>query len=234
MISVIITGAGNGSRFGCDKLLTPIEKKPLIVRTVEQFDKVNKINEIIVVTQKNKIKELNQIFKKNNLKVTLVEGGKTRYISAYNGIKHCRGKYVVIHDGARPLTPTKIIDRVCDEVIKHHAVITAVEAYTSVKITKCTLSMKNPSDLFVEKNLKRSKTWLAQTPQAYKKDIIYAAYEKAIATNSNGMDDSELVGATGIKVKIIPGDTVNMKVTYPLDMIIARELYKASNGGANV
>lgn len=231
MISAIIAAAGNGSRFGREKLLELIEGEPLIIRTVEQFYKAKNIDEIIVVASKKNYKIFQDYFKKNNLKVKLVKGGTTRYISAYNGVKASKGEFSVIHDGARPLVPTWLIDNVCEEVKKHYAVMTAIETYTCVKQSEDFSCIRESLDLFVQDNLPRAKAWLGQTPHAFKKEIILEAYKKAIKKKSNGMDDCELVSESGVKVKIVPGDQINIKVTYPTDLIIARCFYKEAQNG---
>lgn len=223
MISAIITCAGNHSRFGSNKLLANLGGKPVFIRTLEQFDKVKKIDEIIVPVRKSDRKIYQKLIKKERLKAKLVEGGEQRYVSAYNGLKLSKGEFIIIHDGARPLVPVWLINKIVKEVKKYQAVMAAVEVHTCVKYVE---------GLWVKKCLPRAKTWLGQTPQAFKKEIILQAYEKAIKEKEfNGMDDCELVSNLGIKVKIVPGDWQNIKITVPFDFLIARQLLRRIRKG---
>lgn len=219
MISAVITCAGNGNRFGKDKLFALIDKEPVFIKTLRQFLRTKEVDEVILVVRKDTRKKFAKWLKKFKIKVKLVEGGSERFNSAYNGVKASRGDYVLIHDGARPLATTKLIKRVIEGMKKHQAVMTAVETTTCVKLV-------NPQSLEVEQCLERQKSWLGQTPHGFKREIILKAYEKAIKGEIKGMDDCELVRKTGVGVKVIPGEWTNKKVTLPTDLNIVRQWYK--------
>ena len=226
MISAIITCAGNHSRFGKNKLLAVLEGKPVFVRALEPFQQSKKVDEIIVPIRKNDRKIYEKLIRKHGLKAKLVIGGDQRYTSAYNGVKASKGEFILVHDGARPLVPVWLIDKIVREVKKHQAVMAAVEPHTCVKFV---------NDFFVKECLSRSNTWLGQTPQAFKREIILEAYEKAIKDKEfNGMDDCELVSKLGTKVKIVPGDRANIKITTPSDLIIAEHFLKMKKEERNV
>ncbi|MCX6817068.1 MAG: IspD/TarI family cytidylyltransferase [Candidatus Beckwithbacteria bacterium] len=219
MISAIITCAGNSTRFGKEKLFKLIKGEPVFIRTVKQFIQVKEIGEIVVVVRKNTRKKFEKWLKKFKLAPKIVEGGEERYVSAYKGVKVSQGDYVLIHDGARPLVSTKLINQVIQAVKKYQAVMTAVETTTSVKLI-------NPQKMEVEQCLERQKSWLGQTPHGFKKEIILQAYEKAIRGEICGMDDCELVRKTGVKVKVVPGEWTNKKITLPSDLEIIRNWSK--------
>ncbi len=219
MISAVITCAGNGDRFGKDKLFALIDKEPVFIKTLRQFLRTKEVDEVILVVRKDTRKKFAKRLKKFKIRVKLVEGGSERFISAYNGVKASRGDYVLIHDGARPLATTKLIKRVIKGLKKHQAVMTAVETTTCVKLI-------NPQSLEVEQCLERQKSWLGQTPHGFKREIIIKAYEKAIKGEISGMDDCELVRKTGVRVKVVPGEWTNKKVTLPTDLNIVRQWYK--------
>lgn len=210
MISAIITCAGNGTRFGSDKLFAKIKNKTIFIYTLENFVKAKKIDEIIVSVRQDNLKKFQKLAKEANIKVKFVIGGSQRFISALNGLAAAQGEFVVIHDGARPIVSPDLIDQVVTEVKKHNAVMTAIPPHVSIKYS---------TDGFISDHPPRSLTWMAQTPQAYRKDIIKKAYEMAITNNQHeGCDDSELVGHIGIPVKIIPGEFNNLKITLPQDL----------------
>lgn len=216
MISAVITCAGNHARFGKNKLLVELGGKPVFIRTLEQFEKSKKIDEIIVAVRKSDEDIFAGLIKKEGLKVKLVEGGAERYISAYNGVRIVKGKYVLIHDGARPLVPVWLIDKIAEEMGKYEAVMAAVETDTCIKYV---------DDFVVKKCLARAKTWLGQTPQGFKKETILKAYENVITNGDNsGLDDCEIVSKMGVKVRVVQGDKANIKITTPLDLKIAEKL----------
>lgn len=226
MISAIITCAGNGCRFGHNKLMANLAGKPVFIRTLEKFSMAKSIKEIIVAVRQDEMLNYKKAIKEAGLKVKVVIGGEQRHISSLNAIKKSKGKYVVIHDGARPLVSVSLIEKVCQEVLKHEAVMTAVEAHTCVK---------HVQNYYVKKCLPRSCTWLGQTPQAFSKNLILKAYKKALKDKSfNGMDDCEFVSNIGVRVKIIKGEDSNLKITFPHDLIVARHLFKKSQEGKNV
>lgn len=219
MISVVITAAGNSTRFGENKLLLDIGGKPLIIRTVEQFAKCTKINEIIVSTRKQDIPAYESLFEKYNLEVKVVEGGIERIESIYNGIKASRGDIILTHDGARPLTPVWLIEALIKAVEENGAAMTAVPPTATVKFAE--------DDLMIQHSLARETTWIAQTPQGFTREILISSMESAINKKYYiATDDSEIVALQGHKVKIVPGDDSNIKVTHKSDIIIANEIFK--------
>lgn len=219
MRSVVITAAGNSTRFGENKLLLEIAGKPIIIRTVEQFAKCHLIDEIIVATRKQDILYYQELFKKSDLNVKVVEGGSERIESMYNGSRASCGEIILTHDGARPLTPVWLIDNLIQAVEKYGAAMTAIPPTATIKHAE--------ADLLIRCSLPRATTWIAQTPQGFKRDILLNSLESAINQKYFvATDDSEIVAMHGHQVKIVPGDPVNIKVTVKSDLVIAAELFK--------
>lgn len=216
MVSVVITAAGNSTRFGEDKLLFLLGGKPVLIRTLIPFQKSNKVDEIVVATKREDIENYKKIVKRAGLKAKLVEGGPERLISAYNAAKATKGDIIITHDGSRPLTPVWLIDKLINQTKKYRAVMTAIPPTATIKYAE---------GFIIKKSLLRSKTWIAQTPQGFRRELILGAYEQAIKEKYFvATDDSELVTRLGKKVRIIPGDPVNIKITFPSDLIIAEKL----------
>ncbi|PIY69528.1 2-C-methyl-D-erythritol 4-phosphate cytidylyltransferase [Candidatus Roizmanbacteria bacterium CG_4_10_14_0_8_um_filter_39_9] len=221
-ISVILTAAGNGSRIGKHKILMLIKGKPLIWYTLKHFSRVKKIDEIIVVAKQEDFKKLHSIAKDVGVSIKTVEGGSERIISEYNGIIASKGDLILAHDGCRPFPPPHVIESVIDAVLKYPAVTVGVHPTTSVKYS---------TGAYVKKSFVRKNTWLGQTPQGFKREIILNALKRAIKRKYFiPTDDAELVANMGIRVRIVEGDEVNIKVTQPNDVYIAErilEVYKA-------
>lgn len=225
MISAVINCAGNGCRFGRNKMLAKINGEPLLAHTVRQFKKSKKIDEIVVTAQKKDIPKYKKILKKVDGQVKVVVGGTERAISAYNGVRKARGEIVLIHDGARPFVPVWLIDKVAEETLKTGAVMAAVMANTCIKLIE---------DHWVKDSLPRHKTWLGQTPHGFRRELILKAYKRAMKEGFLCLaDDCELVMRLGEKVKVVPGDEINIKITVPHDLFIARKIWKNLNGEAN-
>lgn len=219
MISVVITAAGNSTRFGDNKLLSDIAGKPVIVRTVEQFAKHKRVDEIVLATRKQDIEPYERLFKGHHLDVKLVEGGKERIESLYNGVLASKGSIILAHDGARPLTPVWLIDNLVKAVEEHGAAMTAVPPTATIKYAG--------EDLIIQRSLARDTTWIAQTPQGFRRDILLGALKAAIEKKYFvATDDSEIVAMHGHKVKIVVGDYVNLKVTVKSDLAIANEMFR--------
>jgi 2-C-methyl-D-erythritol 4-phosphate cytidylyltransferase len=222
MRSLVITAAGNSTRFGENKLLLEICGKPIIVRTVEQFAKSSQIDETIVAARKHEIPHYQQLFKQFDLDVKVVEGGNERIESLYNGVTASKGDIILTHDGARPLTPIWLIQNLIEAVEMNGAAMTAVPPTATIKYAE--------EDLMIRHSLPRATTWIAQTPQGFRRDILLSSLESAISEKYFvATDDSEIVAMHGHPVKIVPGDPVNMKITVKSDWVIAKELFIEAN-----
>lgn len=222
LISAIITAAGNGTRMKTHKILMPINGKPVLWHTLSRFKKAKSIDEIIVVIKKKDEKIVKKIAKDLSMKIIIAFGGKERVDSLLSGIKSSTGSIIITHDGCRPFTPVSLINKVVAEAQKHKSVMTAINPTATVKLGK-----KN----FIEKSFPRVNTWIAQTPQGFRKEILLRAIELAKKNKYNEpTDDSELVVRfTGEKVFIIHGDDINIKITYPKDTYIAEKILEVQS-----
>ena len=173
MVSVVITAAGSSTRFGENKLLLEIAGKPMIVRTVEQFAKCSKLDEIIVATRKQDIPVYQELFTRYNLSVLVVEGGSERIESVYKGVQATRGNIILTHDGARALTPVWLIENLIKAVEEYGAAMTAVPPTATIKYAE--------DDLIIQRSLARATTWIAQTPQGFRRDILLSSLESILS-----------------------------------------------------
>lgn len=222
MISLLITAAGNSTRFGENKLLMDIGGKPLIVRTVEQFISCSQVDEIVVATRQQDLLTYQKLFETYRLNVKVVEGGKERIESLYSALKASQGEIVITHDGARPFTPLWLIENLIQAIQEHGCAMTAVPPTATIKYAE--------EDLMIRQSLDRRTTWIAQTPQGFKRHILLDALKRAMDQKYFvATDDSEIVAIYGYPVKIVPGDPINMKVTLKSDAAIANETWSTLN-----
>lgn len=211
-VSAILTCAGKGTRFGGNKLLVSLDGMSVIERTVRCF-MVPIIDEIIVTVDEDNEPEYRRILlEEADLPVRIVRGGRLRHLSAMNGLKETVGDIVVVHDGVRPFVTPEMIENVVAAAKECGAAMLGTPSTVQVKIVD--------EESFVEGSLHRSQSWLGQTPQAFRRDLLESAYRSAEMSNADRIsDDAELVAEfTGNPVKIIEGHANNIKITTPQDL----------------
>ncbi|AOT71128.1 2-C-methyl-D-erythritol 4-phosphate cytidylyltransferase [Geosporobacter ferrireducens] len=223
MNSAIILAAGKGSRMKAElnKQYLVLKDKPIIAHTITVFENCPLIDEIILVINP----EEEEICKKRILdrfkykKITkLIGGGAERQRSVHNGLNVVdpRSQIVLVHDGARPLVTSKIIERCVKGAQAFGAVSAGVPIKETIKIMT--------KDRFVQYTPKREDVWITQTPQAFQLEIIKKAHDFAILHEILGTDDAMLVEHMGEKVRMVEGDYENIKITTPEDLIAAEAI----------
>jgi 2-C-methyl-D-erythritol 4-phosphate cytidylyltransferase/2-C-methyl-D-erythritol 2,4-cyclodiphosphate synthase len=212
----IITSAGKGTRMNSkiNKVLLTLTNKTVIEETIEVFENCNEIDEIIFVGNDDNIDSLKQITEKNQYKKVkkIIEGGKERQDSVYNGIKAADASdddIILIHNGANPLVDEKTIIECINRAKEHGASVAALPAKDTIKEVE---------DGFVTKTLDRNKLWQMQTPQAIKYSLAKEAFEKAYNDSYYGTDDVGLVERLGKTVKIVECNKENIKLTTEQDL----------------
>lgn len=221
MNSVIIVAAGSGKRMNTDinKQFIKLNGKEMIARTIEVFINNKNIDEIVVCIREEEkdffIKNIVDKYNFNNIKIAY--GGKERQDSIYNGLKEVSTScnIVLIHDGARPFVDSQTIDKSIQVAREKKAVVVGVPAKDTIKVVE---------DGVIKETPKRSKLWLAQTPQVFDYNIIMRAYQEAYKNNYYGTDDSMLVEYIGQSVSMVMGSYENIKITCPEDLDFAKEI----------
>ncbi|HHU68846.1 MAG TPA: 2-C-methyl-D-erythritol 4-phosphate cytidylyltransferase [Thermoanaerobacterales bacterium] len=217
--AAVIPIAGKGRRMGTQtsKQFLKLKNKPVIVHTVEAFLGVKEINQIILVADEKEMQFCREeiINKYGFGDVILVPGGEKRQDSVYNGLRFCKPQtdFVIIHDGVRPLISKKLIIDVLNNACVYGACCAAVPVKDTIKIID--------KGHYIVSTPDRDILWAAQTPQAFKYDLIMEAHERARASGFIGTDDASLVEKMGEKVKIIEGSYENIKITTPDDLKFA-------------
>jgi len=214
-ITGIILTAGNSTRYGKDKNknLEFLKKKRVIEYSIDAFDKNQYIKDIALVVKEEELPIFNTIIKKIdiNKKLYIVIGGNTRSESVYNAITKIKSDIVIIQDGARPLIKQKYINECIETILKEQiqGVTIAVKSKDTIKIVDCNNMVVNSTN--------RNYTWIIQTPQCFYREILLDSYNK-INDFSNITDDCMVLESNNYKVKLIPGEYTNIKLTTPEDM----------------
>jgi len=210
---VIVVAAGRSLRFGPNKQMVSISGKSVLDRTLECLEKHHEVDEIILVLNKETPIERYRI---NYSKVRkVVEGGPKRQdsmIAGFREIKPDPESLVLIHDGARPLVKQSLVSR----IIK-----TAKEKGAAVPVVPVQDTVKSVKDQTVKKTLNRKELYRCQTPQGFRYSVLKPALDKALKEGYRANDEASLVERMGHKVRTVPGDYKNIKITYPEDIKIA-------------
>lgn len=216
-VTVIILAAGMGSRMGLgyNKIFFDF-KKPLICYTIDAFEKNDDVDEIIIVSAKGEEEKFANILNKQNYQkiLKMVEGGETRQDSSRIGVENSDSDIIIVHDGARPFTNSKIISNSIENAKKFGAAIVAVPCKDTIKLAK--------KEDIIKKTVDRSKLWMAQTPQTFQSDIILKAHQDAKENDFIGTDEASLVERMGGEVKLVMGSYDNIKVTTEEDLLLAQ------------
>lgn len=209
--SVIITAGGTSSRYGNkNKLVELINGKTVIEHTISAFLGFENITQIIIPTNKGIKEEFEHLLTDNRVKI--VEGGETRQCSVCNALQYVTNKYVIIHDGARPLIKEGLVSLVMDSVLEHSAV--------SV-MTKTTDTIKEVDENgVIIKTIDRAKLYNTQTPQAFMTGLIKDAHNKL--KNRTFTDDASMLEELNIPVHIVIGSYTNIKITTKSDLDFAK------------
>lgn len=225
-VVAIVLAAGQGKRMNNDiqKQYLLLHGKPILYYSLNAFES-SFVDEVIIVVGKGEIEYCQEeIINKYGFQkvVSIVEGGKERYHSVYQGllaINYCN--YVMIHDGARPFVDQSILERAVQGVKKYNACVVGMPVKDTIKIVN--------ENNFAVHTPKREQTWMIQTPQSFSYEIIKKAYtyliERETELLAKGLsitDDAMVLEITGeVSVKIVEGSYKNIKITTPEDLKIA-------------
>lgn len=224
--SAVIAAGGSGTRMGGNvpKQFVRIGGIPIIVRTLLKFETCSDIDEIIVVVRDCDIETVKILL--NEYKITkltrIVKGGATRQASVLNGINAASGRFVFIHDAARPFVTPEQISEVVNETHRFGAAALGVPIKDTLKIVK--------KDGMISETVDRENKYSIQTPQGFEIEMIRAAHREAERKGVSVTDDCALAELSGASVKVVEGSSLNIKLTTPEDIILAEGILNSEKG----
>jgi 2-C-methyl-D-erythritol 4-phosphate cytidylyltransferase len=195
--------------------------EPLIIRSLRTLQAAPVVDQIILAVPSADIEycEKEIVLQYRFTKVTkVVAGGAERQDSVRQALAQIPSDtdIVLIHDAVRPFITQRMIDEVVAIARKEGAAIIALPMRDTVKQVR--------PDRVIERTVDRTSLWLAQTPQAFRRDWIDTAHRKAQAEGVRATDDAFLVEWLGHSVTVIEGSGENIKVTRPEDMVIGEAI----------
>jgi 2-C-methyl-D-erythritol 4-phosphate cytidylyltransferase / 2-C-methyl-D-erythritol 2,4-cyclodiphosphate synthase len=220
-IAAVVPAAGRGERFGGNgpKALVPLRGRPLVEYAVAALGAASAIEAIIVAAPPDAVGAVELAARRaaGGKVAAVVAGGADRQDSVARGLAVLPSgtEIVVVHDGARPLTPVPLIDAVAAAAAADGAATAAVPIDETVK---------RGAGGWVQATVDRGGLYRIQTPQGFQRNVLEAAHRDAERAGFRATDDAALVERLGRPVRLVPGSPVNLKVTVPADLQFAESL----------
>jgi len=223
MTGAILVGGGMGRRLGSavPKAFVRLGGRTLARRCLERFSASPEVAEIVLVVPAARAAACRRLLREYPKLRAVVAGGALRQDSVRCGLaaldRRCR--IVLVHDAARPCASRDLIRRVAAAARRYGAAVPALPARET---------MKTAAGPWVGETIDRCRIVAVQTPQGCRRDWLEAALERARAEGFEGSDDAVLLERAGRRVRIVPGEASNIKITWPADVAAARACLRAA------
>jgi 2-C-methyl-D-erythritol 4-phosphate cytidylyltransferase / 2-C-methyl-D-erythritol 2,4-cyclodiphosphate synthase len=223
-VSAIIAAGGRGLRFGgsAPKQLLLLAGEPILKRSVDAYQRCDLVSDLVVALPSDLAQAPPAYLRAGAKPLSVVEGGNRRRDSVAQAFARVspRTEIVVIHDAARPLVTDDVIRRTVEAAAECGAAIAALRARDTVK--------RAGAGGAITATLPRDEIFLAQTPQAFRVDVL----RDALAIDGDATDEATLAEQAGHVVKVVEGDPRNLKITTPDDLATAERLVNRAAGPA--
>lgn len=223
-VVAIVAAGGRGARLGAGvpKQLLTIGGESILRRSVRLFAEHGRIDEVVVVLPPDLAANVPADLDLPGKPLVVVAGGARRQDSVRNGFDAVRDRadIVVVHDAARPFASADLISRTIDAAVESGAALAALAASDTVKLAG---AAGGTGSFVVERTVPRERVFLAQTPQAFRADVLAAALDAGRA-DAVATDEAALAEAAGFPVRIVAGETTNLKITTMTDLRAAEAI----------
>jgi 2-C-methyl-D-erythritol 4-phosphate cytidylyltransferase len=214
----IVPAGGHGARMGSrrPKQYLRLGRAPILVATLRALGRARSLAGIVVAVPAAHVAATRRLLARARVPKILdvVAGGADRQESVWRGLQRVPedARFVVVHDAVRPFVTADLVERV-----RAAAAGGAATCGMPVRDT-----VKRVTDGTVAATVPRQGLWLTQTPQAFARDLLWEAHDKARRDGFAGTDDAMLVERLGMPVAMVPGLAQNLKITTPDDLRTAR------------
>ena len=218
-VLAIIPAAGMGLRMGGEtpKQFLSLDGVPVFIHTLRKIVGVEAVRQIILGLRPEEMERVGAEVEREHYSkpVRLVAGGTSRQETVARALAQAPTgtDVVLVHDAVRPFVDVNLIERVIEAAAKEGAAILGIPSVDTVKQVERQMILGT---------IPRERVVLAQTPQAFRYDVIKEAFERAAADGFYGTDESSLVERLGRNVAVIMGSDRNIKITKPSDLPLAR------------
>ncbi|MBZ5855572.1 2-C-methyl-D-erythritol 4-phosphate cytidylyltransferase [Flavihumibacter profundi] len=220
----VVVAGGSGMRMGTavPKQFLPLRGKPVLWYTLTAFLDSFPDMQIILVLPEQYLETGKEILRStydpNRIWMTI--GGETRFHSVRNGLQHIKKHSIIfVHDGVRCLLTPGLIRRCFDGAVDKGNAIPAIKAVDTIRIETVNGNMQ----------IDREKVRIIQTPQTFFSDLIKSAFEQDF--HESFTDEASVVEKLGVKINLIEGESSNIKITRPLDLLIAERVLEEREMG---
>lgn len=220
-MTAVLVAAGSSTRMGFDKLSFDLGGETVLERSVRAFDECSEVDELVIVTGASG-ENAQRAAARCKKPVRLVKGGSTRAESARSGVAAAHGRLVAVHDAARPFVSQSVIADTIAAAARCGAAAPAVPVKDTIKTVAEDGAVTGTPD--------RSTLRAVQTPQVFEADLLKAALQSALENEVPVTDDCSAVERLGKVVYLIDGDEENLKITTPVDLVIAEAILAEREG----
>jgi 2-C-methyl-D-erythritol 4-phosphate cytidylyltransferase len=218
-VLAIIPAAGTGVRMGggTPKQFLSLEGVPIFIHTLRKFAASNVIDGIFLALRPEDMDRARKDIDRERFSkpVRLVAGGASRQETVGRALVEAPAttEMVVVHDAVRPFVELDLIQRVVEAARQHGAAVLGIPSVDTVKQVE---------QQIIRGTIPRERIVLAQTPQAFRFNLIREAFARAEADGFYGSDESSLVERLDHTVTVLMGSDRNIKITKPSDLPLAR------------
>lgn len=214
-ISAIVVAAGSGTRLGFSKpkAFVPINGVSLLSYVLQTIRATGAFDELVLAvpggTQQLARAEVNTAGLQIPVKIT--EGGAARQDSVRIALRltSAESELIVIHDAARPFTTPEMFSSCITAAVRSGGAVVAIPVADT---------LKHVENGIVLSTTPRDSLWQAQTPQAFRRELLIGAHQRATRAHFTATDDAHLCEYLGVKLQVVPGSVFNLKITTPDDL----------------
>jgi 2-C-methyl-D-erythritol 4-phosphate cytidylyltransferase/2-C-methyl-D-erythritol 2,4-cyclodiphosphate synthase len=226
-VTAIIAAGGRGQRFGgaVPKQFLAVGGCSILERSVALFLAHSAIDEVVVALPAELLADPPSFLRSSQKPLHLVAGGARRQDSVISAFKAAneRSDLIVVHDAARPLATSDLVSRTIAAAAESGAALAALAVSDTLKRSACNPADAGSAELLVAETIPRESIFLAQTPQAFRRDVLRDALALA-GTLVEATDEATLVERAGRPVRLVQGEATNIKITTREDLQIAETI----------
>jgi 2-C-methyl-D-erythritol 4-phosphate cytidylyltransferase len=219
--AVVIPAAGSGSRFGGDvpKQYLQLRGRAVLAHTIQRFLDHSAVTSVVIAVAATERERAEHLVKQEGFaRVRAVDGGATRHESVLNALRSLEAEappLVAVHDSVRPFFSDAMFDALLDAADTEGAAVPLLSLTDTIHRVRGEVIVETPD---------RAQFGLAQTPQCFRFWMLLEAMTRGLEHNVIGTDEGGVVSRYGHRVHVVPGETMNIKITHASDLRLAEEL----------
>ena len=222
--SAIIVAAGSGVRLGRSepKAFVKIGGRTMLSYSLRVVASVAAIRELVITVPEGfegaARAEVTATSVRIPVKITCGGAERQDSVRIALALTSAESDLVVVHDAARPMATATMFEACLEAAARAGGAIAAIPLADT---------LKRVVDSAITETIARAELWQAQTPQAFRRDVLVAAHRHAVDERIVATDDADLVERIGTSVEVVEGSTANIKITTPSDLAIVEAIIAA-------